>query len=57
MDSRPGDETCFSASPNATWRLPLDAASGTSVLDAHRALDVITRPGVLPDGMSRRLGA
>jgi hypothetical protein len=48
-----------------------DAASGTSVFDAHRALgfalaatavvmfvlDVITRPGVLPDGMSRRWGA
>ena len=25
--------------------------------DAHRVLDVITRPGVLPDGMSRRWGA
>jgi hypothetical protein len=34
-----------------------DAASGTSVFDAHRVLDVITRPGVLPDGMSQRWGA
>ena len=48
-----------------------DAASGTSVFDAHRVLgfalaatavvicvlNVITRPGVLPDGMSRRRGA
>ena len=48
-----------------------DAASGTIVFDAHRALgfavagtavvmfvlDVITRPGVLPYGTSRRWGA
>jgi hypothetical protein len=48
-----------------------DAAGGTSVFDAHRVLgfalartavvmfvlDVITRPGVRPDGMSRRWGA
>ena len=48
-----------------------DAAFGTSVFDAHRVLgsalaatavvicvlDVITRPGVLPGGMSRRWGA
>ena len=47
------------------------AASGTSVFDAHQVLgfalaatavimfvfDVITRPGVLPDGMSQRCGA
>jgi len=34
-----------------------DAVGGTSVFGAHRVLDVITRPGVLPDGMSRRWGA
>ena len=48
-----------------------DAACGTSVFDAHRALgfapaatavvmfvlDVIRLPSVLPDGMSRRWGA
>jgi hypothetical protein len=48
-----------------------DAASGTSVLYAHRVLgfaligtavvmfvlDLITRPVVLPDGMSRQWGA
>ena len=59
MDSRPGDETLLLgvAERNLGAFRTHDAASGTSVLDAHRALDVITRPGVLPDGMSRRWGA